>query len=208
MKPHAEARQQVLKACLTLASRGFLAGTGGNVSLRVDERRFVVTPSGVDYYAMKPDDVCTVDIHSLHAEQGDREPSIEVGLHAALLGCRSDAAAVVHTHQPLASAVSLLGVDLAVEAPDAQRLLGLSIKAIPYAPSGTNLLVRALSHRLSHSVNAYLLCNHGLICSGSTLSQAIEIADQAEQVARRFLLGAIAHAASGDLALEALEAMQ
>ena len=208
MSSYLQARQQVLEACLTLAGRGFLAGTGGNVSLRVDERRIAITPSGVDYYAMKAGDVCILDVDSLAVESGDRKPSVEVGLHAALLRCRSDAAAVIHTHQPLASAVSLVGVDLPIDDPEMQQVLGPCIKAVSYAPSGTRLLVHSLSKRLSSKINAYLLCNHGLICCGPTLADAIAIAEHAERAARRFLRETIGRNVVSQLALETLEELR
>jgi L-fuculose-phosphate aldolase len=206
MNQVAEARKLVLEACLQLADRGFLPGTGGNISLRIDAKRFAITPSGVDYYSMSGDDICVANLDSLALEDSRLKPSIEIGMHAALLRARSDAAAVIHTHQPLASAVALLGVEVPVCEPDAR--MGPFMAVVPYAPSGTWLLARALRRRIAPDLDAYLLRNHGLICCGRTMNGAIAAAESAERAARRFLCGAIERAANCELAAQALEILK
>jgi len=207
MSRHMQARQQVVDACLRLADRGYLAGTGGNVSLRIDERLFAMTPSGVDYYSMTAGDVCILRLDTLAVEEGGRKPSVERGLHAALLRARPDAASGVHTHQPLASAVALLGVELPVEQGQERLSLGPRVAAVAYAPSGTWLLVRALRRRLRYEVNAYLLRNHGLLCCGPTMAAAIGNAELVERAAARFLRAAMERAGAGELARETLSAL-
>lgn len=188
---HTPARQQVLEACLRLADRGFLAGTGGNISLRAGDGLFAVTPSGIDYYTMSPEDICIVRLDTLAVVEGSLRPSVECGLHAAVLRFRSDAAAVIHTHQPLVSAVALLHQPIPVEDEAARRVLGEVIQAVPYAPSGTGLLVRALRRKLRREVNAYTLRNHGFVCCGATMAAAIEAVEFAERAAARHLRRAL-----------------
>ena len=203
------AREQVRDACLRLADRGFLVGTGGNVSVRAGEELFAVTPSGIDYYSMSAQDVCIVRTGTLEVVEGDLRPSIECGLHAAMLRFRRDAGAVIHTHQPLVSAVALLNLPIPIQDETARRLIGDVIDVVPYAPSGTKLLVRALRKRLRYNVNAYTLRNHGLICCGPNLDAALETAELAERSAARFLRDAIertgANSPLAGVALAALE---
>jgi L-fuculose-phosphate aldolase len=209
MIQHLQARQQVLDACLRLAERGFLVATGGNVSLRIDTNLFAVTPSGVDYYLMSPQDICVLRLDTLEVMEGDLKPSIECGLHATLLRFRKDAAAVIHTHQPIASAVALLGVPLSVPDAEDRHSMGAVIEMVPYAPSGTWLLIRALKRRLKPGVDAYLLRNHGLICCGATMQEAVANTGIAERVAAQFLRNAIQQTgAPAELAAYALEALQ
>jgi L-fuculose-phosphate aldolase len=186
------ARKTVLDACLTLADRGYLAGVGGNVALRIDRWHFVVTPSGSDYYAMSPEDLPVLTLTELDVVDGGRAPSVESGLHARVFLERADVFASVHTHQPVASAVALLRRSL--PAPDAEtaRALGPRIETVAYAPSGTSFLVRALGKRLNPDINAYLLANHGLLCVGPTMEAAIARVAMVEQVAGRFLEQALA----------------
>lgn len=195
---HTTVRQQVLDACLRLADRGFLAGTGGNISLRAGEGLFAVTPSGIDYYTMSPEDICIVRLDSLAVVEGSLRPSVECGLHAAVLRFRQDAAAVIHTHQPLVSAVALLHQRIPVEDGAAKRVLGDVIEAVPYAPSGTGFLVRALKRKLRREVNAYTLRNHGFVCCGATMAVAIEAVEFAERAAARHLRLAVEQNGAGN----------
>ena len=123
-------REEVRATCLTLADRGYLAGTGGNVALRADDDHFAVTPSATDYYAMSAADVCIVRLSDKRQVDGDREASVEAGLHAGVLLARPDCGASIHTHQPIASAYTLLaaaeaaGHAAADARADAQRLQG------------------------------------------------------------------------------------
>lgn len=201
-------RQQVIDACLHLSWAGYLAGTGGNVALRLDEQHFAVTPSATDYFTLTPADIAILRLGDLTQVDGTKPPSVESALHAAVLRARPEAQASVHTHQPLASAVAVLGVDLPV-APDAIALFGgPTIPAVPYAPSGTGLLVNALRRRLASGRTAYLLRNHGLVACAVSLAEAVALVGRIEETAASFLRTAAAGRAPSplrDMALAALE---
>ena len=81
-------KTQVIQACLTLAEAGYLAGTGGNVALRVNDELFAVTPSGADYYALQPDDICVLRLDTLEQMEGSLKPSVESAMHACMLPIR------------------------------------------------------------------------------------------------------------------------
>jgi L-fuculose-phosphate aldolase len=186
----ASARRAVVDACLVLADRGYLAGVGGNLALKVDEQHFAVTPSGADYYSMRPDDVVVLTIDGLDPVAGEKRPSVESGLHARVFLGRHDVRASVHTHQPVASAVALLGVPIPLTGA-LGAVLGERVELVSYAPSGTSLLARALARRLEPDINGYLLANHGLLCVGPTLEAAIERVELVELAAARFLEGVL-----------------
>jgi L-fuculose-phosphate aldolase len=183
---HHQAKRLVLETCLHLAEKGFLPATGGNVALRVSTAAFAVTPSAMDYHAMSADDICILDLETLDRIEGDKRPSVESGLHACLLRFRPDFVATIHTHQPLASAVSLLGVPLSIET-DPQFKRGTNVPLVPYAPSGTRWLLRVFGKCLRPDVSAYLLRNHGLVCGGNTIEDACQTAESVERAAARFL---------------------
>jgi L-fuculose-phosphate aldolase len=191
MSRYAPHQKQVLDACLRLADRGFLAGIGGNVALRIDEELFAVTPSAADYYTMQPQDICVLRLDTLKVIEGTKQPSVESGLHARLLRFRGDAGASVHTHQPIASAVALLNESIPLTDPAQREALGPEIRIVAYGPSGTGMLVRALGKRLRPDVNAYLLRNHGLVCAGATMERAIANVEMVERVAAQFLRAGI-----------------
>ena len=129
-------RESVLKTCRSLADQGFLAGTDGNVAMRADDQHFCVTPSATDYYTMEPDDICVVRLEDLKQLAGERKPSVESGLHALVLRARPDCIVGIHTHQPIASAYTLLAKPLNVERTEHRQLLGSTVPCAGYAPSG------------------------------------------------------------------------
>lgn len=178
-----DARQAVLDTALKLADRGFLAGVGGNLALRIDERRLAVTPSATDYYTMTPEDVCVLDVHSLRVLAGARTPSVESGLHARALARRPDCRASVHTHQPIASAFTLLGIALPVADAAQRARLGAEVPVASYAPSGTAWLARNVARLVRPERNAYLMRNHGVVCLGATLQDACDVVLAVEQAA-------------------------
>ena len=184
MSRYAPQKQQVVDACLTLANRGYLAGIGGNLALRLDADHFAVTPSAADYYAMKAEDICVLRLADLAKIEGELKPSVESGLHAAMFRFHKSIGASVHTHQPLASAVALIKRDIPLLPLDP---LGVKVALIPYAPSGTGLLVRALAKRLRPSLHAYLLRNHGVICGAASLDEAIAAVSRIEAASARLL---------------------
>lgn len=191
MNPEA-IRRHVIELCLQLSARGYLAGTGGNIALRVDARRFAVTPSAIDYHAMQPEDVCILDLASLEQLEGERAPSVESSLHARVLRARPDVHCSIHTHQPVASACALLGRELAVNGDEARRLLGARVPVVGYAPSGTGWLAGKLARALRADVNAYLFLNHGVLCCGATSAAAVQAVEALEDLARARLLHLIA----------------
>lgn len=180
-------RQSVVDLCRELAGRGFLAGTGGNIALRIDSEHFAVTPSATDYYAMSADDVSVLRIADLRQIEGARPPSVESSLHARVLRARPDCDCSIHTHQPVASACTLLGRPLTVDDPELQQLLGSQIALVGYAPSGTGWLAAKLSKALQPSINAYLMRNHGVLCCAPNIAAAVQTVAALESVAAAHL---------------------
>jgi L-fuculose-phosphate aldolase len=189
-------RNEVLEACLHLADKGYLAGTGGNVACRAGTDHLAITPSASDYYAMTPEDICIVRLSDLACVAGER-PSVELRLHAFLLG-KHDANATIHTHQPIASAYSLLGEDLTIRNPERRNLLGEKALCVGYAPSGTNWLAAKLKKRMNAGVNAYLMRNHGIICCGRTMANAIGRVEALEAECSDFFRTVIAERAAAE----------
>lgn len=186
------AREQVLATCLELADLGYLAGTGGNVALRIDADRFAVTPSATDYYAMTPADVCVVRLADGAQVDGALQASVESGLHAEVLRRRSDCSASVHTHQPIASAYTLLSRPLPVRDYDRRQLLGPDVACVGYAPSGTARLARRVARVLQGGSEACLMRNHGVVCVGRDTDHAMRRVAALESEAAAFFSDCLA----------------
>ncbi|HJW57064.1 MAG TPA: class II aldolase/adducin family protein [Burkholderiaceae bacterium] len=180
-------RQRVVEICIELSRVGYLAGTGGNVALRIDAENFAVTPSATDYLTMGAADVCVVRLADLKCLAGDRAPSVETGLHARVLRKRPDVCCSIHTHQPVASACALLGKALEVEDPQARASLGPRVPMIGYMPSGTGLLGGMVGRAIRPDINAYLMRSHGVLCCGASVEAAMKTVEDLECLTRRYL---------------------
>jgi L-fuculose-phosphate aldolase len=182
-----EERQSIVDLCIELSQRGYLAGTGGNVALRLDAGHFAVTPSATDYLTMTTDDVCVVRLSDLKCISGERAPSVEMGLHARVFRHRPDVSCSIHTHQPVASACALLGETLYIDEIHIRRSIGERVPAIGYMPSGTSLLAGMVGRALRPDINAYLMRNHGVLCCGESMGAALQTVEYLEQQAYRWL---------------------
>ncbi|MDF3820463.1 class II aldolase/adducin family protein [Leptospira sp. 96542] len=187
-----EVSEAMVTACIKLADIGFLAGVGGNLAVRLDEERMAVTPSASDYYQMKPEDICILQIKDLKQLSGEKEPTTESGLHASFFLKRPDLKVSLHTHQPIASAATLLGIDIPLQSELAKKRLGKSLRIVSYAPSGTSFLVNAFKKRVTQDTNGYLLRNHGLVAGANSLAEAIQNVQMAEEESKDYLRKRIA----------------
>ncbi|MFC9288883.1 class II aldolase/adducin family protein [Streptomyces sp. NPDC057052] len=173
--------QLVATARRTVADR-LVVGTSGNVSVRVGDL-VLVTPSGVPYDRLTPDDVTGVDLDGRQV-LGTLTPTSELPMHLAVHRT-TDARAVVHTHAVHATAVSTLVSEL----PSVHYMtaaLGAPVRVAPYATYGTEELARNLLRALTDRT-ACLLQNHGTLTHGTTLDQAYDRTAQLEWMCRLWL---------------------
>ena len=194
-------RQQVVELCHDLARRGYFAATGGNLALRIGTSLIAVTPSATDYYGMQPEDVAVVRLNDLRQIEGNRPPSVETGLHVRLLEARPDCNCSIHTHQPVASACTLLGEPLEVSDPKHQQMLGARVPMVGYAPSGTRWLAASLAKAVQRDLNAYLMRNHGAVCCGPDAGSTVARIVALEELASEYLRGQIRARVAADPSL-------
>lgn len=188
MNRFASIRAQVMAYSQKLVHEGYLKGTGGNVSLRVPgEPILAITPSNRNYLLLCPEDIC---VYSFEKEkiEGDLKPSIEMGFHIAVYQNRPDVGCVIHTHQDLASALAVLAKPVPALFDEQVRFLGRSVEVIPYAPSGTGLLVKRIKKVVSNRHNAYIMKNHGVLCMGPDAERAYHNVLLLEKAAGAYLM--------------------
>ena len=140
-----------------------------------------------DYTQMAPDDVCVLDWVG-NVLEGARKPSIESGMHAAVYEVRPDVGAVIHTHQPYASALALINKPIPALYDEQVRFLGSSVEIIPYAPSGTGFLKKKVQAKVRNGHNAFILKNHGALILGSDTERAVHNLHLLEKCALTYLL--------------------
>ncbi len=188
MGQFAAAREQVVATCRALLERGYLKATEGNVSVRIPGRdAFAITPTNYDYAKMKAADICVLDF-ALERLEGERKASIESGMHAAVYQERPDVNAIVHTHQPYASALALVRQPIPALFDEQVRFLGRSVEIIDYAPSGTGFLKKNVRKRITSGDNAFILANHGVLVLGGDVDRAVFNMALLEKVALDYLL--------------------
>lgn len=177
------ARTALAAAAKRLDAAGFMPSKSGNLSLR-DDDGFLITPAALPYAELTEADLVRVGPDGSIAP-GQRRPSSEWRLHAAIYAARPDAMAIVHTHSPKATALSCARADIP---PFHYMILmaGGAVRCAAHATFGTEALarnaVRALEGR-----GAALLANHGAVAIGATLAKAEALAREVENLAGQYL---------------------
>jgi L-fuculose-phosphate aldolase len=164
-------RKRLAAAARKLSAAGLVIGTAGNISERAGEL-VAVTPTGAAFETLEPDEVVVVDLDGSPVA-GRLEPTSELQLHLGVYE-RFDAGAVVHTHAPMATALSCVLDELPCV--HYQMLaLGGSVRVAPYRTFGTRELADATLDAL-RSRTAALMSNHGAINYGTDLDSAVDSA--------------------------------
>src|SRR5690625_1926894 len=179
-------RERLVEYGKRLITRNLTTGSGGNLSIYNREKNLVaITPSGVDYFDTKLEDIVVVDMEG-NIVEGDLQPASEIGMHLIFYKNREDANAIVHTHSKFATAIASMGWELE----PVHYLIafaGYDVKCAEYATYGTEKLadnaLKAIEDR-----NAVLLANHGLIALGPDIGRAFSTAEHLEFVSEIYYL--------------------
>jgi L-fuculose-phosphate aldolase len=176
-------REAVISACRELTRLRLTHGTSGNIGLRRDERRFFVSPTGMSYDALDPDDIPLVDLDGRWF--GRRLPSSEWRFHRDIFKSRNDVGAIVHTHSMSATALACTGRGIPAFHYMVAVAGGADIRCAPYYTFGTQALSDAALAALEGR-KACLLANHGLIAVGEDLPAALALAGEVENLATQY----------------------
>ncbi len=175
-------RENVVSFCRLMQTRQLTKGTGGNISIFDRKEGLVaISPSGVEYAGMAPEDVVVTDPDGKTVD-GALKPSSELGMHLSMYRHRPDLNAVVHTHSTYATTLACAHLEL----PAVHYLIGFSgadtVPCIPYYPFGSPELAEATGKKFGEipGLTALLLGNHGLICGGPDIGYAFSAAEEIE----------------------------
>ncbi|MBF0203163.1 MAG: L-fuculose-phosphate aldolase [Desulfamplus sp.] len=182
-------RKEIIRFSLKMVKSGLTTGSGGNLSIfNRSEGLIAITPSGVEYQELTPENIILMDIQGNVCLSNDSDntaklkPSSESGFHTALYQQRADINAIVHTHSPYATTFACLNREI----PPVHYLVafaGIKVPVAPYATFGTQQLADNIVVTIK-DYNAILLANHGLVAVGNNMPQAFNIAEEIEFVAR------------------------
>lgn len=172
-------REEVVSVGISVLTSNLTKGTGGNLSVCDRESGLMaITPSGVDYTLIRPEDIVLIDVQTGRIVEGEAVPSSECDMHRIFYKYRDDVDAIIHTHTPFATAVSCLNHTL----PALHYLVafaGVDVPCAEYATYGTVQLAKN-AFKAMEGRKACLLANHGLIVGGKTLAEAYAITEQVE----------------------------
>ncbi len=176
-------RDELVTTARRMSELGLAPGTTGNVSVRTT-RGFLVTPSGLPYDQLRPDDVVEIDLDG-EIRPGQRVPSTEWRLHRDLMAARPDAHAIVHTHSLFCTTVACLRRPI----PAIHYMIvhggGDEIPCADYQTFGTAELAASVVRALGTG-RACLLANHGMVALGAALPGALQLASDVELLASQY----------------------
>ena len=179
-------RELVIEHGKKLITHNLTTGSGGNISIfNRKEGTIAISPSGLDYFETKLEDVVIVNLDG-EVVEGNLKPSSELGMHIILYKNRKDANAIVHTHSKFATAISCMGWDLK----PVHYLIGFAgydVKCTKYATYGSRELAESALEAIGER-NAVLLGNHGLIALGPDIGRAFSTAEHLEFVSEIYYL--------------------
>ncbi|MDO5474745.1 MAG: class II aldolase/adducin family protein [Phascolarctobacterium sp.] len=178
------AREAIVAMGKELIERKLVAGSWGNISVKIADGVYAVTPSGRGYANQKPEDIVIVD-DACKTLDGELTPSSESKLHTAIYNACPEAKAIIHTHSIYASALAAMRKPVPAIIEDIVQIIGGRVECAEYALPGTQELadnaVKAMNGR-----KGVLLANHGAVCWGKDLADALmvcEILEKAAQIA-------------------------
>ncbi len=175
-----DARESIVEAARRLDARGLMPSKSGNLSVR-HGAGFLVTPASLPYAALAPADVVELGTETSQPHR----PSSEWRLHAAIYAARPEVGAVVHTHSPMATALSCARRPIPPFHYMVQ-MAGGEIRCAEHATFGTEALAVACVAALAGR-KAALLANHGAVAVGTTLAGAEALALEVENLATQYL---------------------
>lgn len=181
-----QVKREIIDICKRIYQRGYVAANDGNVSVRLDDNRVIMTPTGMSKGFLKVDELVMVDMQGKQIG-GTLKPSSEALLHLDIYKQRLDVNAVVHAHPPTATGFAVAGIPLTkCVLPEVIVSLG-AVPLAEYATPGTPELPHVIRDYLKDH-DAVLLANHGALTIGRTLLQAHYRMETIEHFARIMLV--------------------
>jgi L-fuculose-phosphate aldolase len=163
-------KREVCEIGRRIYNKGFAAGNDGNITYRLAKNKVLCTPTLISKGAMKPEDLCIVDMQGKQLS-GKRKPSSEIRLHLTILRERPDVNSVVHCHPPHATAFAVAREPIPqCVLPEIEVFLG-EVPITPYKTPGTQEFADTVLPFVKHA-SVMILANHGTVSFAETLERA------------------------------------
>lgn len=168
-----------------LLEEGLVQGTWGNLSVRVNDEYMLVTPSGLDYNRLEPEDMVLVHIETLEP-QGKRTPTSEKALHGAIYRNRPDVGAIIHTHAKYCSMFAAARKSLPIENQEMKKIFGQDVPVAKYGLPGSAKLEKNTAGAFGDGWGC-MMASHGMICGGRTMEEAFDHCCKMESCAEEYI---------------------
>jgi L-fuculose-phosphate aldolase len=182
MMNHENLKDAIVRYGKMLYEQGYVAATDGNISVRLDEHRVLVTPTCICKGGMNSDDLVVVDMNGRKLE-GWRDVSSELAMHLLIYRMRPDICGIVHAHPPTATGFAAAGIALDQPLVSEVILTLGKVPLAPYACPGTPDLSDSL-RPLIPDHNAILMANHGVVTYADDLDRAYMNMETVEHFAK------------------------
>lgn len=180
---------QMVELAKSLFDRGYTVGGAGNLSVKLDDNRVLVTPTGSSLGRLEVNRLSILDMKG-NLIEGDK-PSKESVFHLALYQANPQCKAIVHLHSTYLTALSCLeGIDTtnAMRAFTPYYVMRVGqLAVIPYYKPGDINIARELSERALQA-KAFLLANHGVVVTGNSLVDAVDNTEELEETAKLYFI--------------------
>jgi ribulose-5-phosphate 4-epimerase/fuculose-1-phosphate aldolase len=183
---YAEVRNDVYRHARSMWEAGLVVGSAGNVSRRVGDHHLAITPTSIPYDRLRTEEIVIVDLATGNAIESSNAPSYELPMHRILYLERPDIGAIVHTHAPYITTLSILRRPLPPVIDEMLLHLGGQIEVSDYAFTGTDQVGRNAVSALGRRAGV-ILANHGNVCVGRNLERALHAAVVMESCARVYV---------------------
>ena len=179
-------RQLVKDSGVRLLEENLVQGTWGNISVRLDEDHMLVTPTGLDYNHLTPEDMPIVQISDPDIWSDGKKPTSERKIHAAVLASRPEINACIHSHPVFATIMASCRMELPAFSDELKAVMGGEVKVGAYGLPGTKKLKEGTVAAMQ-SRNACFMANHGVFCVGKTMEEAFNVLRVLEKSVYEFI---------------------
>ena len=163
-------KREIVEVGRRVYQRGYVASNDGNISARLDDKRIVITPTGVSKGFMTPEDLIVLDMEG-KVVSGIKKPSSEMFMHLSVYKHRPDIMSVCHAHPPYATGFAVAGIPLdKCILPEVVIVLG-GIPIVEYGTPGTSEFFQPVL-KIIDKYDAFLLANHGALTIGKDVVNA------------------------------------
>ena len=163
--------RKLIWVCHYLDKLGYVAGSEGNISIR-RENEIYIKASGVYLAEAKEGDFVKVDLSGKW--EGKKRPSIELPMHLAIYKVRKEVNAIIHSHPPYTTALSVLDIPIELITEEARMYLSDGVRVIGYREPGSQALAKDVENAVKRGVNLLILRGHGVVALGGSIEEALE----------------------------------